>query len=84
MKNSCVTGKRCFSDEALAVEALIQHHIINDYKGGQGPINVYQCIDCGNWHFTSKGPRNAFFEDDSVIKRIENERRGLSWERKLR
>lgn len=84
MKSNCVTGKRCYEDEAIAIEALIQHHVINNYESGEGPINVYECQDCGNWHFTSKGPKNAIFKDDSVIKKIENERRGLFWERKLR
>lgn len=80
----CSSGKRAFDSVVLAEEALIQHHIMNDYKIGEGPINVYECQECGNWHFTSKGPESELFNDPDVIKRINVERRAFLWEQKLR
>jgi len=81
---NCITGKRVFEDLLIAEEALIQNHIRNEYRPGEGPINVYQCTQCGFWHFTSKGEKNELFEDPEVAKRIAVERRAFSWERKLR
>ncbi len=85
MRNTrCSSGKRSFDTYDLAIEALIQHHIINEYRKGEGPINVYECNECGNWHFTSKGEVNPLFEDDATQRRIKNERRANYWERHLR
>ncbi|WP_424961053.1 hypothetical protein [Ekhidna sp.] len=80
----CSSGKRAFDSVALAEEALIQHHIRNDYKKGEGPINVYECRECGNWHFTSKGTEHELFNDKKIVKRIEGERRAFLWEQKFR
>lgn len=80
----CSSGKRAYSNLVLAKETLIQHHIRNNYKRGEGPINVYECQECGNWHFTSKGAENEIFEDQEVMARIESERRAFLWEQKLR
>ncbi len=82
--SSCTSGKRSFSSLELAEEALIQHHVRNDYKHGEGPINVYQCEYCNEWHFTSKGSKHDLFDDSEVQKRIETERRAFQWEQKLR
>ena len=84
MREGCSSGKRMYETESLAVEALIQNHIINNYRGGQGPTNVYQCDECGHWHFTSKGAKNEIFDDSETIKMIEREKRALNWERSLR
>ncbi|MEO9868856.1 hypothetical protein [Ekhidna sp.] len=85
MTNSnCVSGKVRFELKELAEESLIQHHIRNNYQRGQGPLNVYQCLDCGNWHFTSKGDSHEMFEDPEVIRKINHERRGLEWEQRLK
>ncbi|MEM6643433.1 MAG: hypothetical protein AAF616_10670 [Bacteroidota bacterium] len=80
----CVSGKRCYETEMLAVEALIQHHIVNDYKGITGPINIYQCLDCGMWHFTSKGEKHALFDDEDTLSYIKKERRAYQWEKGIK
>ena len=53
----CPTAKRIYLTEGLAEEALIDAHSRNNYAGS-GPIAVYQCEDCGYYHFTSKGKMN--------------------------
>jgi len=81
----CSSGKKgCFERESLALEALVQNHIMNDYSVDEGPINVYQCDECDYWHFTSREPKNAILEDPDTLKRIKKERRANYWERKLR
>lgn len=55
---SCPSGKRAFATEVLAEEALIDTRS----RGGDerhGPVGVYRCDDCGQFHLTSKGPMNA-------------------------
>ena len=81
---NCSTGKRCFEQESLALEALIQNHAFNNYSSNEGPINVYECPQCGCWHFTSKGNKHSIFEDSGVSERIKRERVANYWERKLR
>ena len=80
----CSTGKRMFLSEGLAEEALIQNHIRNDYRPGEGPTNIYECAICGAWHFTSKNAIHPLLEDPDVIKRIETERRAYLWEQRLK
>lgn len=82
--NNCISGKRVFYSEDLAREALIQHHIVNDYTHTMGPINVYLCEDCGNWHFTSKGEKNELFDDEEMVEYIKRERRAWQWEKGMR
>ncbi len=80
----CVSRKRVFENESLAIEALVQNHIRNEYKPGEGPRNIYQCTECGYWHFTSKGADHELFRDSEIISRIKNERRSYMWEHRLR
>lgn len=81
---NCKSGKRCFLSESIAVEALIQNHTFNDYKDQQGPTNVYECTDCGYWHFTSKNEKHSLFDDPEVVARIRKEKQAHYWERKIR
>lgn len=83
-KSSCSSGKRVFDTQELANEALINNHIVNDYKPNEGPLNVYQCDDCGLWHFTSKGSKSDLLDDQEVIERIKKERLATYWERQLK
>lgn len=80
----CPTGKTAFPSEALALEALIQHHIRHQHRFGAGPLDVYQCPDCSEWHFTSRPPMNACLLDPAVQARIKAEGRAMEWEDKLK
>ncbi len=83
LSNTCISSKRCFYDEEIALEALVLHHILNDYPFSQGPSNVYQCEECGSWHFTSKS-RNSLLDDPAIVKRIKDAREASLWERRLK
>ena len=80
----CITGKKCFEEEFLALEALIQNHIFNDYSEAEGPINIYQCHECDHWHFTSKGLKHEVLNAPETKARIKRERQANYWERKIR
>lgn len=79
---SCPSGKRAFATEVLAEEALIDART----RGGgehHGPVGVYRCDDCGQFHLTSKGPMNArlarYIKDGKLKLNQEAER----WKSKL-
>ncbi len=75
----CVSGKNSYDSEEVAKEALIQNRIRFNHRKGSGPINIYECSDCGAWHFTSTGVEASFLNDDEVVKRVEKEIRLRDW-----
>ncbi len=80
----CVTGKTCFDSMEIAEEALIQNRIRNYHVDGMGPINVYQCENCGSWHFTSKGEPSKLLSLKETKERIRKGGEAYYWERKLK
>lgn len=80
----CRSGKTAFDSKELGEEALIQNHIRNNHREGSGPQNIYECDDCGDWHFTSRHPISELLLDESVLKRIARERLSLQWEQKIK
>lgn len=82
--NTCVSGKRSYASQNIALEALIQNRIRNKYVEGQGPVNVYACEECGQWHFTSRGNMATKLNDPEVRRRIDLEGEAFDWEQKLR
>lgn len=82
--STCVSGKKMYLNEAIAIEALIGAHTQFNYRDGNGPVAVYQCEDCGNYHLTSKGAMNdrlAVLIKDGKINR---QKEADQWEGKLR
>ena len=79
-----VTRKRSFLTEDMALEALFQNHIRNNYHTGQGPINVYLCEECGDWHFTSKGEMHPTLSDSLDNGDLKAERDAFFWEQKFK
>ena len=80
----CRSGKTAFETKELGEEALIQNHIRNNHREGAGPKNVYECDDCGEWHFTSRHPISDLLQDVEVQKRIASDQRSLQWEQKMK
>jgi hypothetical protein len=80
----CVTGKKTYQTAELAEEALIGAHTRFEYKGGQGPIAVYNCLDCGLYHLTSRGPMNATLQKQLGTGEIDRQKQADDWLNKLR
>ena len=80
----CPTGKVMYHSMSLAEDALIDSWIRNNFIIGSGPVNVYQCDECGNYHFTSKGEMNGRLRDDWDSGRIKKQRLAFQLESKLR
>jgi hypothetical protein len=80
----CPTGKKIYPTENLAVEALIGAHTAYNYPSGQGPIAVYQCEECGNYHLTSRGPMNAHLAELIAKGDIKKQKTADEWEEKIK
>lgn len=80
--SSCSTGKTCYEDQYEAEQALIENWIRYHHRPGAGPQNVYQCQDCGLYHFTSRGPMSEVLEEN--MNHILSQRRVRDWESKFR
>jgi hypothetical protein len=80
----CPTGKRRFSTEALAVEALLEAHAVYHYKPGQGPQTVYTCSTCGDYHFTSRGPAHTKLQEAITSGELSRLQRANQWKSKFR
>lgn len=80
----CVTGKRLYPSQQFAEEALIESYIHFEHRTGGGPVAVYQCDECGEFHLTSRGPMNerlAKLLADGTIKR---QKEASQWQNKLK
>lgn len=80
----CVTGKRSYLTQELAEDALIGAHTRFDYLKHQGPVAVYRCSDCGNYHLTSKGPMNARLEKQVSDGSIGRQKQADAWLNKVK
>ncbi len=73
-------SKRTYISERLAVDALLEARIRFDQNNS---VTVYQCMDCGEWHLTSKGTMH-----DELKRVIENgslnkNKQAFHWQKKL-
>ncbi len=80
---NCTTGKRVYQTEIIAEEALIDSHSRNNYAG-TGPVAVYQCEECGYYHFTSKGPMNKKLAEQIASGKIKLQQQANEWSQKWR
>lgn len=84
MSLRCIAGKIRYSDPTIAEDALIDLWTLNDYSPGQGPIAIYCCDDCGDYHFTSKGTMNSRLEAYVRSPAFQRRRVASAWEQKLK
>lgn len=80
----CPSGKVIYATQTLAEDALIDAWIRNNYTLGTGPVSIYQCEDCGNFHFTSKGTMNDRLKKEWDSGQIARSRRAFDHEQKFR
>lgn len=78
----CVTNKVCYDTKELAEDALIEHRSRHYHNENSGPINVYECRDCGTYHFTSQGEISDLIKENK--SKIDANREANYWERKLK
>jgi hypothetical protein len=83
MINRCPSGKRIFESESLAEDALIDLWSKNNYSSANAPQAIYRCEDCGNFHFTSRGPMNAKLQTAISSGKIKIQREANNWLNKM-
>jgi hypothetical protein len=54
----CITRKKMFATQDIAEEVLLEAWTKYRYSAGHGPLAVYRCDDCGQFHLTSSGEMN--------------------------
>jgi hypothetical protein len=83
MKN-CPSHKKIYFSKELAEDALIEAHARFEYGKGRGPIAVYQCGDCGYYHFTSQGVINEKLATYLSSSKAKLDKQASQWEEKFK
>ena len=81
---NCSSGKRSYHSLELAEEALIGAHIAYHYPNGSGPMDVYLCDDCGQYHLTSSGAMNLRLKQMLEEGTIQKQRDASWWEGRIK
>ena len=82
--SSCVSRKKMYASHASAVDALIDARTRFDYAAQHGPIAVYRCEDCGQFHLTSKGKMDETLEKHLAEGKIRLQKEANRWIDKLK
>ena len=80
----CISHKRVYPTQEIAEDALIEARTHFDYVNQQGPVAVYQCEDCGYYHFTSRGPANEKLTQFLESGKISKQKEANHWLEKLK
>ncbi|MEQ8553482.1 MAG: hypothetical protein RLO17_17205 [Cyclobacteriaceae bacterium] len=80
----CSTGKKIYYSLHDAEEALIDAWGRNHYRAGGGPISIYECHDCGHFHWTSREPMNERLKKALEDGSISNAQQANDWWHKLK
>jgi hypothetical protein len=80
----CVTGKRQFATREMAEEVLIDSWVRYTYARGHGPVAVYRCDDCGEYHLTSSGEMNPALAKFLKEGNVQRQKEALYWADKLK
>jgi hypothetical protein len=78
----CSSGKRMFTTQAMAEDALIDLWSKNVYIPGRAPIAIYKCDDCGEFHLTSQGTMNEQLSEAIKTGKIKLHQEAKRWEDK--
>jgi hypothetical protein len=81
---ACVTGKKMYLTQEMAEQTLIQAWVKNDFPMGKGPVAVYRCADCGQYHLTSSGQMNSALEQFVKDGKLKLQREADYWKKKLK
>jgi ABC-type ATPase with predicted acetyltransferase domain len=80
----CITGKRRYPSEQIAEDALIEAQTNFNYASDNGPVAVYQCEDCGDYHLTSRRPMNDRLARLLAEGKIQRQKEANFWQNKFR
>jgi len=84
MIHKCPTHKKVFLTREQAVDALMDARIRYEYSKGNGPVSVYKCEECGNYHLTSQGIINETLQQRMKDGKIDLEKEANKWLSKMK
>jgi ABC-type ATPase with predicted acetyltransferase domain len=73
-----------YSSQEVAEDALIEAWTRFEYAPNQGPVAVYKCEDCGQYHLTSKGTMNEKLSKALAAGKIQRQKEADRWLDKLK
>jgi hypothetical protein len=82
--NRCISGKRAYPTQQVAEDVLIEAWIRYDYNSNNGPMSVYKCDECGNYHLTSRGPMNERLANALGEGKIQQQKEARRWEERFK
>ena len=71
-----------YATQEMAEDALIAAWTRFSFHEHHGPIAVYKCEDCGNYHFTSRPPMNTRLAEALKSGLIKRQSEANRWEEK--
>ena len=73
-----------YPTQEIAEDALIEARINFDFPKGKGPVAVYQCEDCGQYHLTSRGTMNSRLAEHISSGKINLHKEANRWTDKIK
>jgi hypothetical protein len=80
----CSSGKTSYSSEIQAIDALLDVWSRNAFRENEGPVTIYCCDVCREFHFTSKGEMHEKLKELRQSGKLEKLREAARWEEKFR
>ena len=77
--DKCSSGKRMYVTEQMAEDVLVETWTRFEFVGNNGPISVYRCEDCGQYHLTSRGPMNERLSKALAEGKIQRQKEADRW-----
>jgi hypothetical protein len=84
LMGGCISGKRVYPTQLVAEDVLIEAWTKFEYTANNGPVAVYQCEDCGQFHLTSRGPMNERLAKALADGKIQRLKEADRWLNKLK
>jgi hypothetical protein len=79
LMDKCSSGKRMYSTQQVAEDVLIETWTRFDFTPQNGPLSVYLCDDCGQFHLTSRGPMNERLSKALAEGTIQRQKEADKW-----
>jgi hypothetical protein len=75
----CVSGKKMYATQEQAEDVLIHAWSTYEYAPGRGPVAVYKCDDCRQFHLTSSGEMNPRLAEQIRDGKIKLQKEANRW-----
>lgn len=80
---TCSSGKKVYTTQLMAEDALIEAWQRYNMSTSNGPIAIYKCEDCGYFHFTSRQPMNERLAKYLSEGKLKRDQEAKYWEDKF-